>query len=72
MKPRLVVFATTLATLSVWAWAYARGQVLQKVRSPRTDGSAAFIGRWDLTLKAPDHEYPSWLELRQENGRLVA
>jgi hypothetical protein len=31
-----------------------------------------FLGRWDLTLKAPDHEYPSWLELRQEGGQLKA
>jgi hypothetical protein len=73
MKTRLVVFAATLATLSVGAWAYARGQALHKARSPRTDGSAKeFVGRWDLTLKAPDREYPSWLELRQEDGRLVA
>jgi len=32
----------------------------------------AFLGRWDLTLKAPDREYPSWLELREENGQLKA
>ena len=31
-----------------------------------------FLGRWDLTLKASDHEYPSWLELRQEGGQLKA
>src|ERR1700692_4081024 len=31
-----------------------------------------FLGRWDLTLKAPDREYPSWLELRNENGHLTA
>jgi hypothetical protein len=29
-----------------------------------------FLGRWDLTLKAPDREYPSWLEIRQEEGQL--
>jgi hypothetical protein len=33
---------------------------------------AAFLGRWDLTLKAPDREYPSWLELREDNGQLKA
>jgi len=32
-----------------------------------------FLGSWDLTLKAPDREYPSWLELRlEENGKLTA
>ena len=32
----------------------------------------SFLGRWDLTLKTPDGEYPSWLELQQENGKLTA
>lgn len=40
----------------------------------KSDASAAkpFLGRWDLTLKAPDREHPSWLELRLENGKLTA
>ncbi len=29
-----------------------------------------FLGRWDLTLNAPDHQYPSWLELTESGGRL--
>jgi len=36
------------------------------------DSDAAFLGRWDLTLKAPDRKYPSWLELTRENGQLKA
>lgn len=73
MKPRLIVFTITLATLSVPAQEYARGQALHKARSSKASESAtALVGRWNLTLKAPDREYPSWLELRQENGRLVA
>jgi hypothetical protein len=32
----------------------------------------AYLGRWDLTLKAPDREYPSWLELRMEGLQLKA
>lgn len=43
---------------------------------PATDSTLAsakvILGRWDLTLKAPDREYPSWLELREENGQLKA
>jgi hypothetical protein len=31
-----------------------------------------FLGRWDLTLKTPLREYPSWLEITQENGQLKA
>lgn len=29
-----------------------------------------FLGRWDLTLFAPDREYPSWLELTENEGQL--
>ncbi len=32
----------------------------------------SFLGRWDLTLKTPLREYPSWLEITQENGQLKA
>src|SRR4051812_25733709 len=28
-----------------------------------------YLGRWDLVLKAPDHEYPSWLELSDAGGK---
>jgi hypothetical protein len=31
-----------------------------------------FLGRWDLTLKDQKHEYPSWLEIKQEDGQLKA
>jgi len=33
---------------------------------------SAFLGRWDLTLKAPNHEYPSWLEITEQNGQVAA
>ena len=32
----------------------------------------SFLGRWDLTLKTPDKEAPSWLEITQENGQFKA
>jgi len=35
-------------------------------------GVKPFLGRWDLTLKAPDRQYPSWIEIQQENGDLKA
>jgi Domain of Unknown Function (DUF1080) len=46
---------------------------LAKTRQLETTKSVnAFLGRWDLTLRAPDREYPSWLELRLEQGELKA
>jgi len=32
----------------------------------------AFLGRWDLTLNAPDKEYPSWLEITEDGGQYKA
>jgi hypothetical protein len=40
-----------------------------------TDTTASvrsLLGRWDLSLKTPLREYPSWLEITQENGQLRA
>lgn len=31
-----------------------------------------FLGRWDLTVETPQRDYPTWLEIRQENGELAA
>jgi hypothetical protein len=37
-----------------------------------TVSAQPFLGRWDLTLKTPSREYPSWLEITQESGQLKA
>lgn len=43
------------------------------VHAQNADSAAkSFLGRWDLTLKAPDHEYPSWLEISRQDGQLKA
>src|SRR5580700_2163676 len=52
--------------------AAAHSQNGKSATSSSSDSAKPFLGRWDLTLKAPDREYPSWLELREENGHLKA
>jgi hypothetical protein len=37
--------------------------------SGQSVSASSFLGRWDLTLKTPQREYPSWLEITQEGGR---
>jgi Domain of Unknown Function (DUF1080) len=32
----------------------------------------AFLGRWDLTLKTPQRDWPSWLEITEEGGQFQA
>src|SRR6202790_55377 len=69
MKIHRIVFAF-LTVILLAAAAHSQNE------KPATNSSSisakAFLGRWDLTLKAPDREYPSWLELREENGQLKA
>lgn len=68
MNLRWRVYALT--TLMLMLSLRARSE--QK-HSADTPGSVQpFLGRWDLTLKTPLREYPSWLEITQENGQLRA
>ncbi len=39
-------------------------------RSPVDVG--AYLGRWDLTLKSPEREYASWLEIARRDGGIQA
>lgn len=44
----------------------------QKNSADTTASAQPFLGRWDLTLKTPGRESPSWLEITQEAGQLKA
>src|ERR1700682_4006109 len=71
MKLQRIVFALVMVISMLSARAYS--QTGKSAKSTSTPESVnAFLGRWDLTLKAPDREYSSWLELRQEGGQLKA
>jgi hypothetical protein len=70
MKFQRIVFVTA-ALLSLFAVQNLFAVKLGKDSTAAADDfAAAFLGRWDLTLKTADHEYPSWLELSEENGQL--
>src|SRR5947209_16115353 len=34
-------------------------------------GAQAILGRWDLTVKSAEEEYPSWLEVRLSGRRTL-
>ena len=69
MKIRGIIFAlVTVALLSAAAYSQSQKSAIHASANP----GQPFLGRWDLTLKAPGREYPSWLELREENGQLKA
>jgi hypothetical protein len=66
MKIRRSVLA--LATLIVMA---SIQMCSATANSAETTGQS-FLGRWDLTLKTPEREYPSWLEITQAGGKFQA
>src|SRR5260221_1740546 len=73
MKPNRIVFMFVMGILLACASAYLSAGKLQIESSVHAAESAkAYLARWDLTLRAPGREYPSWLELREEGGQLKA
>jgi len=66
--------AATVLAVSLSAVAFNSPQSRKGVATNAVDSASVkpFLGRWDLTLKASDREYPSWLELREESGKLTA
>jgi hypothetical protein len=66
MKSRSIFLVVFLGAL----WGFAA--VPASKAAATGDDANPFLGRWDLTLKAPDGEHPSWLEVRQQDGQLKA
>ncbi len=68
MSSRRSIFVVTTVMLLLAARMYSED------KSPANGGSTAksFVGRWDLTLRTPLREYPSWLEITQEDGKFKA
>ena len=70
MKLQRIGFITVTAIAMIFATTLMRAQAVGSGSSSSSAGP--FLGRWDLTLKSPDRDYPSWLEIRQEDGQLKA
>lgn len=63
---RLILF-TLIVTVASAFCTCTSAQISRQV-----DPVAPFLGRWDLTLKSPDREYPSWIEIGRKNGNVTA
>jgi hypothetical protein len=65
-KLYLVLFALVL----LFSWGCA-----QNANSPTSSASSAaesikpFLGRWDLTVKTPKEDRPSWIEISEDQGQ---
>jgi len=67
----ILVYAALFVLLSAYV-AFATLSFALNNSVPDAAASKPFLGRWDLTLKSSDREYPSWLEIRLEDGKLAA
>jgi hypothetical protein len=73
MKLKQLLFALVIAVLLLSSRGYSRqGNPAKTSFSQTSESVEPFLGPWDLTLKAPDREYPSWLEIHREGGQLKA
>ena len=68
MNLRLRAFSlgTVVLTIALSLYSQAAGG------ADRTASARSLLGRWDLTLKTPEREYPSWLEISEQDGQLKA
>src|ERR1700722_14252983 len=65
-RPRLFALTTSILILSMRVYSQQMNPV---------DAAASvqsFLGRWDLTLKTPVREAPTWLEITKEDGQVKA
>jgi hypothetical protein len=62
------LFALTTLTVMLSGLVYSE----PKNAADTTASVQSYLGRWDLTLKTPQRESPSWLEITQEDGQLKA
>jgi len=66
LRRKILTFTTLILIFSLQVYS-------QPKNSSDTAASVqSFLGRWDLTLKTPGRDSPSWLEITQENGKLSA
>src|ERR1700681_797698 len=70
LRRRAFVLTTALTTLILMFSMQVYSE--QKNSADTTASVQSFLGRWDLTLKTPVRESPSWLEITQEGGELRA
>ena len=58
---------TNIAKLSIMF--FALSMALPGLGLQAQDSIKPFLGRWDLTVKAPTGEYPAWIEVSEEQGQ---
>lgn len=69
MKSRMFLRAVVLAVAPLGLWGLSNAHSASAVQAP---AAKAFFGRWDLTLRGPDGEHASWIEISENSGKIAA
>src|SRR5215467_14990573 len=72
MKLNTVGFGLVLATMVALSGGTSLAGPQGGSSGAPNESVESYLGRWDLTLKAPDQVYPSWLEVSEQGGTLKA
>ncbi len=72
MKIEKALLAAAVTIAIAFPSAPAHAQASANNSSSPSAPAKPFLGRWDLTLKSPDREWPSWIEINRQNGQLSA
>lgn len=62
------MFGKMMALLLLAAGGWLSSTVIYQRPNQKTDG---ILGRWDLTVQSANATYPSWLEVKQDNNKLM-
>jgi hypothetical protein len=67
-----IISAAAIALMFGYVAAPTHAAPALSIAASSDAAASRFLGRWDLTLKAPDREWPSWIEITEEGGQFKA
>ena len=70
MKKRVLCWVVLLVVLWPLQAYPGSGNALGGPPSSAPESTQPFLGRWDLSLKTPNGELPSWIEISEEQDHL--
>ena len=65
------IFSVTISLLALFFLSSTSTAALDDLSAADALAAKPFLGRWDLTVNAPARDYPAWLEIRLQDGKLA-
>lgn len=69
-KHKRLGFVLVVATaLAAWGCSHGPGGQTSEASSSAASALTSFLGRWDITIKTPQGDLPSWIEVSEDQGQ---